>query len=102
MGFSYEVRLRRGDPTVEALIRATFPSFAGQRVVATIQNSIRFSGTLWDDGCRSTYAMVRLRDLLVEPVPQQPYVLRSALHENNCPIPPGFACVVLRKGDRRT
>jgi hypothetical protein len=42
------VHLRRSDPRVDALIRAAFPSWTGQRVEANNQNAVQFWGTNWD------------------------------------------------------
>jgi hypothetical protein len=91
---SERVYLRRSDPTVDALIRATFPEYKGQHVIAEIRDTVRFSGTMWDEGCRRSYAIVKLDGLQTYDIPTAPFMERSNLHENEYKVPPGYVVVV--------
>lgn len=86
--------LKRTDKTVDALIKATFPEYRGQRVQAIISDTVRFYGTMWDEGNRRTYALVRLADMTVMSVQQAPFLQDSELHTKYHNIPEGFVVVV--------
>ena len=92
------VHLRRSDPTVDALIKAAFPGWTGQRVEAHVTDSVHLYGTNWDEGSRRTYVIVRLADLATFRIEQAPFLRRSELHENRYELPEGFVVVVRREG----
>jgi hypothetical protein len=92
------VHLRRSDPTVDALIKAAFPGWTGQRVEAHITDEVRFYGTNWDEGSRRTYVIVRLADLATFRIEQAPFMRPSALHEKTYELPEGFVVIVRREG----
>ena len=88
------VHLKRSDKTVEQIIQAAFPEFTGQKVQASIADSIRFYNTMWDEGNRRTYVYVELNTMKAQTVPQEQYMTRSEFHQTEHPIPTGFVCVV--------
>jgi hypothetical protein len=92
------IALRRSDPTVAALINAAFPAWKAQAVDAIVTDSVRFYGTMWDEGYRRTYAIVRLADLATYRIEQAPFMQRSELHENTYQLPEGFVVVVRCEG----
>jgi hypothetical protein len=88
------VHLRRSDPTVDALVRAAFPEFTGKNVIASIQDHVRFYGTMWEEGCRRQYVIVRLEGLVTYPIPTAPFRRRSPRHEEPYKVPSGYVVVV--------
>jgi hypothetical protein len=92
------IALRRSDPTVNALISAAFPSWKAQAVDAIVTDSVSFYGTMWDEGSRRTYTIVRLADLATFRIEQAPIMRRSPLHENHYELPEGFVVVVRCEG----
>jgi hypothetical protein len=92
------IYLRRTDPTVDALVKAAFPGYRGQHVVATITDRVRFSGTQWCEGNKCDYAIVHLGNLKVHHVGEQPFLEHSKLHEDTFAIPDGVAVVCHSRG----
>lgn len=89
------VHLRRSDETVLAIINAAFPGYKGTHITATIGERVTFHGTTWDEGNKRDYVIVRLSDMMAQPVSQAPYFRDSPLHTTAFPIPDGFVIVVL-------
>lgn len=85
--------LKRTDPTVDAIITAAFPCFTGQDIAAEVQDTVRFTGTEWDEGNKRDYAVVRLWDRKVERIPSECYGDPSAFHRSSHTIPQGFVVV---------
>jgi hypothetical protein len=92
------IALRRSDPTVDALIKAAFPGWKPQAVDAIVTDSVSFYGTMWDEGSRRTYTIVRLADLATFRIEQAPFMRRSELHEKTYELPEGFVVVVRCEG----
>jgi hypothetical protein len=88
------IYLRRTDPTVDAIIRKAFPGFAGKRIEAEITDSITFYGTMWDNGCKRDYVMMRLADMARVSVEQERFMERSEFHDARHAIPAGHVVVV--------
>src|SRR5947207_565084 len=92
------VHLRRSDPTVTRIIETTFPGFTGQHVEAVVTDTVSFYGTQWDSGCRRTYRVLRLADMLAaDAINEAPFLRPSPIHETAHTIPPGFVVVVYRQ-----
>lgn len=87
--------LQRSDKTVQAIINAAFPFYKGKKVTATIRENVMFHGTNWSDGNMREYAIVRLSDMVSQPVEQAPYFRDSPLYSTSFPIPDGFVIAVL-------
>lgn len=87
------VYLKRTDEMVARLINATFPGFTGTRIQADVAQTVRFSGTNWDEGNKTDYAIVRLADLTTQGIAESPYFRDSPLHSTDFPIPDGFVVV---------
>jgi hypothetical protein len=92
------VHLRRSDPTVDAIVRAAFPDWKAQAVEAHVTDRVHFYGTMWDEGYRRTYVIVRLADLATYRIEQAPFMQRSELHENRYELPQGYVVVVRCEG----
>lgn len=91
------VYLKRSDETVNRIIKATFPGFTGTKVEAIVTDSVTMYGTMWDDGNRRTYQLLRLADMATIPVPQECFGERSAAHHTPFSIPDGVVVVVLNE-----
>lgn len=78
---------------VDDIIRVAFPGENGKRVSASVASSVRFSNTQWDEGNRTSYVLVSLETLQTVPIPEQPYIGHSPMHEKNVELPVGVVCV---------
>ena len=87
------VHLRRSDESVDAIIRASFPSYNGKDVRANIATKTDFFGTQWDEGNKTDYVIIRLSDLASYSIPQAPFARSSDAHEKYHEITPGFVVV---------
>lgn len=96
------VHLRRSDPTVDRIVRATWPSYTGQHISAHLTDTVRFYGTQWDEGRKRDYALLRLADMKRVEVEEAPFLSRSELHERDHKIPDGFVVVVFNDGPRQS
>ncbi len=91
--------IHTNDPSVQAIARAGFPSYKGRtfEVEVHADRGFNFPGNYWDDGSRSTYALVRLADKHTTGAirPSHPVFERkqaAMLNERGC-IPPDCAIV---------
>ena len=88
------IALRRNDATVKQIINASFPSYKGQRMSAEIDDTVTFSGTMWDEGSRSTYCLIRLTDMARVTITQQAFQdPHSTYHNARHEIPQGVVAV---------
>lgn len=87
------VHLNHADPSVKAILRAAFPGYNGKHIQATLTDSVRFSGTNWDDGRKSEYVIVQLATLKTHSIHDAPYFQPSDVHSADYTIPPGFVVV---------
>lgn len=89
-----DIHLRRSDPTVSQLLRATFPEWTGKHIIATVSSTVRFTNTQWDSGYRRCYQLVRLADMQTVQIEEAPFLQQSELHTKEHTIPDGFVVVV--------
>jgi hypothetical protein len=89
------VHLSASDPSVKAIVSATFSGFTGKRVEAIITDTVSFHGTMWDEGSKRSYVLLRLADRVAQPIATAPYFQQSELHTATHTIPPGFVVVCL-------
>lgn len=89
------VHLEASDPSVKAIIRASFPEYRGKKIKAIIADSVSFTGTQWDEGCKTDYAIVRLNGLNAVSIPEAPYLHESTLHNRPICLQPGVVVVCL-------
>jgi hypothetical protein len=89
---------RTKDKTVDAIVRAAYPSYNGRRVEAVIRDEIRITGTLWDEGSRRVYCVVRLADMERAGIEPERWMERSEFHEKPHKIEPGYVVVVHCQG----
>lgn len=87
------IHLHHTDKTVQQVIRAAFPGHTGKKIVASIQDTVSFFGTNWDGGCKNTYVLVRLSDMMAMQIAEAPYFQQSELHSVAHNIPDGFVVV---------
>ena len=53
------IYLDRRHPAVRDILTLAFPNYTGNRVTVETAGSVRFSGTMWSDGYRDSYCIVR-------------------------------------------
>lgn len=97
------VHLKMSDPTVRDIIRTTFPDYNGKNVTARIQETVVLYGTMWDDGSKREYKLLRLSDMRVIDIEDAPYMETSRLHEAEIKMEPGLVVVCLNhfRGTKR-
>ncbi len=93
---SSTVYLRKNEPIVEALRRAAFPGYTGQKFKLEFREQIRFADTQWSGGSRSEYIIIKLDGMQRANIPTAPYMERSQVHETDYPIPVGYVVVMHR------
>ncbi len=91
------VHLDRKDPTVDRIVKAAFPQYTGRDVQAQITPTCRFTGTMWDEGSRSSYVLIRIKDMALQHIPREQFMADSAGHHTDFPIPEGFVVVCYRQ-----
>jgi len=76
-----------------AFLRA-FPSYRGRKFTAEVTESVSLTGTYWDGGTRSRYALLRVADgrASIAP-PDHPFFDRRGIEGTTHQIPPGFIVV---------
>lgn len=87
---------------VAEIVQATFPHYNGKQFEINITENVSFYGTMWDEGNRRTYKMVRLADMAIQTIPQERFMDMKSHQRNNAyyPIPSGCVIVVFREGRR--
>ena len=89
--------LKMGDPTVNRIVRAAFPGFAGKTADVSISDTVRFWGTYWDEGYRRDYRLVRLADMKASSIREIPFHATgddAAFYQADHEIPDGYLVVV--------
>ena len=90
------VALHHNDPTVAAIIAASFPGFTGKNITAIPTEQITFWGTNWDSGYRRQYRAVELSSMRTVAVQKdQNWMMGSDSHKTPIAIPPNCVVVVL-------
>ncbi len=92
------VHLELSDPSVSKIVKTAFPEFSGKRVQCEISDTVRFWGTQWDGGYRRTYRLLRLADMQLIQIPEQPFLRESDLHRDSHKLEPGMVVVVHVQG----
>lgn len=87
------VYLEPNDPKVQALRQIAFPGYTGRQFELHLTPTISFSETQWSGGTKSSYHIIDLASRRIVPVPEAPFLQRSALHEKNHPLPVGYVVV---------
>lgn len=91
------IHLDRRHPAVIRILKLAFPDYKGNRVTVETAGSVRFSGTMWQDGYRDRYCVVRF-DGQTASIPTEPFLQRSELHERDYPLQPGYAVIRWSQG----
>jgi len=86
--------LKLSDPTVKALINATFPELGWKKAQAVISDKITFHNTNWDEGRLREYKIVELKTMKVLPIGQAPFLRQDNFYTEPHMIPEGFVVVV--------
>lgn len=86
--------LKMSDPTVKAIINASFPDLGWTRVQAHIKDTVVFYGTMWDEGTKRDYMIVELKTMRAVPIEEAPFLRKSDFHEQPHKIPDGYVVVV--------
>ncbi len=94
------IYLERSDPSVKAIIEATFPEYNGKNISCTVTDKIHFCNTQWDAGYMRTYKILRMADMQIVEIERAPFLRDSALHSQSHIIPDGFVVVVFVNGRR--
>ena len=90
------IALHPSDPSVMAIVKATFPAFVGKRIAAVPAESFTAWGTNWDEGYRRQYAAINNTTMQAISVPKDPnWTMGSESHRTPIFIPDGCAVVVL-------
>lgn len=91
------IHLDRRHPAVRDLLTLAFPNYTGNRVMVETAGGVRFTGTMWSDGYRESYCIVRY-DGQTASIPTEPFLQRSELHERDYVLKPGYAVVRRTQG----
>lgn len=88
-------KLPPSDPSLQPLIKATFPEYRGRKPVTLIAaTEVAFTNLYWDGGSRSTYAVVTLDGFRPFTLPQDnPPQFGGSRDTPRHALPPGVAVI---------
>lgn len=92
------VYLNRSDPSVDKIIKASFPEFTGKSIEAIITDEVQFYGTQWSGGYRREYVVLSLETFRRVDIPEAPFLRPSELHQKAFVIPDKCVVVCLNRG----
>lgn len=92
------IHLNWNESSVQKIISSTFPNQTCRKVQARIANTVRFSGTQWDSGCRDSYRIYELSTGKSVGIAEAPFLQKSALHDSDHEIPVGYLVVKYHQG----
>lgn len=89
----YSEKLTKLDPLTRSVFTAAFPTYRGRTFRYRLTESPMDVRSYWDGGSRDYFAIVRLADRAVLPIPAQSGFDRALPGADAVPMRPGFAIV---------